>query len=259
MAVGHTIRNPGRVQILRSTCISLQVVQPRLPAAHEERPQAASRRRAVTLLSGLSAAACALGALFSSHPAQAEISPQTQEPASGDRSAESASQRTRFGATAGIGFPRPLSLEALVKVGGLLGVGVEYGLLPSVTIDSVDTHLWSVAGDARVFPFRNAFYVGLRAGRQHVEAATTVTIASVAMADEVLALDSWFLNPRIGVLWTGTSGLTVGMEIGVQIPFSSGVTSSLPLALVPDAERTVNTLGKTVLPTIDLLQIGMLF
>ena len=200
-----------------------------------------------------------LGPLCSSPPARAETSPQTQETASSDHGTENASHRTRFGATAGIGFPRPLSLEAMVKVGGLLGVGVEYGLLPSVTIDNVDTHLWSVAGDARVFPFRNAFYVGLRAGRQHVEAATTVTIASVVTADEVLALDSWFLNPRIGVLWTGSTGLTVGMEVGVQIPLSPGVTSSLPLALVPEAERTVNTLGKTVLPTIDLLQIGVLF
>jgi hypothetical protein len=237
----------------------MRVMEAGTRAAYGERPRVRPRGRPFTLFSGLSAATCALALSSSSHPARAEASPQTQEAASSDLDTESASHRTRFGATAGIGFPRPLSLEAMVKVGGFLGVGVEYGLLPSVTIDNVDTHLWSVAADARVFPFRNAFYLGLRAGRQHVEAATTVTIGSVATADEVLALDSWFLNPRIGVLWTASIGLTVGMEVGVQIPLSPGVSSSLPLALVPEAERTVNTLGKTVLPTIELLQIGMLF
>jgi hypothetical protein len=147
----------------------------------------------------------------------------------------------------------------MVKIDDFLSVGAEYGVLPSITVDGVQTNLWSFAGDARVFPFRNAFFIGLRAGRQHVGASTTVNVESVGSLPETLALDSWFLNPRIGLLWTGSSGLTVGAELGIQIPIASGVTSSLPLALAPDAERTASTLGKTVLPTINLLQIGMLF
>jgi hypothetical protein len=172
---------------------------------------------------------------------------------------ETSVHRPRFGALGGLGFPHPLSIEAMVKLNDYVAVGVEYGVLPTITVDDVDTHLWSLAADSRIFPFRNAFYIGLRAGRQHVGAATTVAVDPVGSLPETLALDSWFLNPRVGVLWTSTSGLTVGTEIGVQIPTSSSVTSSLPLAYAPEAERTVDTLGKTVLPTIQLLQVGFLF
>jgi hypothetical protein len=169
--------------------------------------------------------------------------------------------RPRFGAVAGLGFPRPLSIEALIKLDDYVAVGGEYGVLPSITVDGVETTLSSFAADGRIFPFRNAFYVGLRAGRQHVGAETGVSVESLGALNETLALDSWFLNPRIGVLWTAASGLTVGAEIGIQIPLSSDITSSLPLAYAPEAEaeRAVNTFGKSVLPTINLLQLDFLF
>jgi hypothetical protein len=168
-------------------------------------------------------------------------------------------RRPRMGAIAGLGFPHPLSIEAMVKLDDYVAVGGEYGVLPTITIDQIQTHLWSLSADGRVFPFRNTFYVGLRVGRQHVGASGTVNVDTVGALNEQLALDSWFLNPRIGALWTAPSGLTIGAEIGIQIPVSPSVTSSLPLAYAPEAERRIDTLGKTVLPTIDLLQIGVLF
>jgi hypothetical protein len=192
--------------------------------------------------------------------AQADPPGQPAAPPERDRPSndEAAAHRPRVGAIAGVGFPHPLSIEAMVKIDDYVSLGGEYGVLPTVTVDGVDTHLWSLAGDARVFPFRNAFYLGLRAGRQHVGASGTVTVDSVGLPEQ-LALDSWYLNPRVGVLWTGASGLTVGAELGVQIPISPTVTSSLPLAYAPEAQRTIDTLGRTVLPTVQLLQIGMMF
>jgi hypothetical protein len=221
----------------------------------------ARREQSWRAVAWLGASACLLGSLVVAAPALADDpAPPREAPASNDRQDDRApSRRPRFGAIGGLGFPRPLSIEGLVKIDDLVSVGAEYGVLPSVTLDNVETNLWSFAADARVFPFRNAFFVGLRAGRQHVGASTTVNVDSVGSLPETLALDSWFLNPRVGLLWTGASGLTVGAEIGIQIPVSSGVSSSLPLALAPEAGRTANTLGKTVLPTINLLQIGVLF
>jgi hypothetical protein len=165
----------------------------------------------------------------------------------------------RVGAIGGVGFPTPLAIEAMMKWGDVVAVGAEYGVLPTLTIDNVQTSLWSLAGDVRVFPFRGGFFVGLRAGHQHVGADTTVTVASYGSASEALSLDSWFVNPRIGFLWTSHSGFTLGMDAGVQIPLSSDTTSSLPLALLPGAQRTANALGSSLLPTVDLLRIGMLF
>jgi len=176
------------------------------------------------------------------------------------------------GVLGGVGFPHPLSVEAMAQLYGVMTVGLEYGALPPITIDSVRASLWSVAGDFRVSPFRgsmSAFFIGARLGRQHVGAETVVNVPMLGSASEVLGLDSWFVNPRVGFLWTwpGTQGrqadlvqpaLAIGIEAGVQIPLGPTVSSTLPLSLAPDANRTVTTLGKTVLPTIDLLRLGLM-
>ena len=116
---------------------------------------------------------------------------------------------------------------------------------------------WSLGGDARVFPFRGGFFIGLRAGHQHVGAAMTVIVGSIGSAYEELALDSLFINPRLGLLWISHSGLAFGVEAGVQIPMSTAVSSTLPLSLAPSVRSTADALGSTVLPTFDLLRIGI--
>jgi hypothetical protein len=170
---------------------------------------------------------------------------------------ESTPHPVRIGAIGGIGFPRPLAVEGMVLVGGTVALGVEYGALPPTTISGVRVSLWSLGGDARVFPFRGAFFIGLRAGHQHVGAAMTVVVGSIGSAYEELALDSWFINPRLGVLWISHSGLAFGVEAGVQIPMSTAVSSTLPLSLAPSVRSTADALGSTVLPTFDLLRIGI--
>jgi hypothetical protein len=167
--------------------------------------------------------------------------------------------KLRVGAIAGIGFPRPLAIEPMVVLSGWVAVGGEYGVMPQMTIDGVQASSWSLAGDVRVFPFRGNFFVGLKMGHQHIDAATTVTVAPYGSAPEQLALDSFYVNPRIGFLWTSNAGLTLGVEAGVQIPLSASIDSSLPLSLAPSSvQNTVQSLGGAVLPTVDLLRIGLL-
>jgi hypothetical protein len=187
-------------------------------------------------------------------PTEGEAAPEADHPPRGDDR-----RPVRVGALVGGGFPRPLAVEALVEVSDFIGLGAEYGVLPTITIDGVQTSLWSLAGDARVFPFRGPFFVGLRAGRQHVDADTTVTVTSYGSAAETLALESWFINPRVGLLWTTNVGFTIGVEAGVQIPFAASTTSSLPLSLVPGAQHTADALASSWLPTVDLLRVGFLF
>jgi hypothetical protein len=146
----------------------------------------------------------------------------------------------------------------MIKTADLFAFGAEYGVLPAVSIDGVQTSMWSLAGDARWYPFRGAFFIGVRGGRQHVEADTTITVAPYGSAAESLALDSWFINPRLGFLWTSREGFTIGIEAGVQIPLAANTTTSLPLAFVPGAQHTADTLGNSWLPTVDLLRLGFL-
>ncbi len=212
-------------------------------------PSATARAQAIAAVSAPQADAQASG------PANATSDPR---PSRDEVSDDSAPHKLRVGAIAGIGFPRPLAIEPMVVLSGLVAIGGEYGVLPSTTVDGVQASLWSLAGDVRVFPFRGAFFVGLRAGHQHIEAATTVTVAPYGSAPEVLSFDSFFVNPRIGFLWTSNAGLTFGVEAGVQIPLTASTDSTLPISLVPSAQNTAQALGGAVLPTVDVLRIGLL-
>src|SRR6516225_4081469 len=77
----------------------------------------------------------------------------------------------RIGAIAGVGFPHPLAIEGLVKIEDVVAFGIEYAVLPKTTIGGVQTSLWSLSGDLRVFPFKGAFFVGARVGRQRIDAS----------------------------------------------------------------------------------------
>ncbi|HEY8075805.1 MAG TPA: hypothetical protein VIF62_16880, partial [Labilithrix sp.] len=50
---------------------------------------------------------------------------------------------------AGVGFPRPLAIEPILKVEGVLAVGVELGALPKTSLGGVDTSLWALSADPR--------------------------------------------------------------------------------------------------------------
>jgi len=170
------------------------------------------------------------------------------------------------GALAGVGFPRPLTIEGVVGIERAIAVGAEYGVMPSSTIGGVDMALRSIAGDARIFPFRGPFFLGLRGGHQRFGASMTASLGTLGSVTETLTVDTWFINPRIGALWMWDSWLAVGIEAGLQIPLSSSVASSLPPNLPNDARitnatttltRVTDALGTTVLPTVDLLRIGL--
>ncbi len=81
----------------------------------------------------------------------------------------------RIGALAGVGFPRPITIEGMVGIGRAIAVGAEYGFMPDSTIGGVDMTLSSISGDARFFPFRGPFFLGLRGGHQRFGAGTTAS------------------------------------------------------------------------------------
>jgi hypothetical protein len=155
---------------------------------------------------------------------------ETTDATSGDARAsadhatrEPTTRPVRIGAIGGVGFPRPLAVEGMAMMGGVVAL---------------------------------AFFIGLRAGYQHLDASTLVVVRSISLT-ETLALDSWVINPRLGFLWILQNGLAWGVEAGVQFPVEMAISSTLPLSRVPSARSTVDTLGNSVIPTVDLLRIGL--
>ena len=170
-------------------------------------------------------------------------------------------EQVQIGAIGGVGFPRPLSIEGLMKIERTVALGLEYSVLPTTNIGGVDFKASAVAGDLRVFPFAGPFFFGTRLGRQHFEASTSLTIASYGTVHGDTTTDTWFVNPRLGFLHTWSSGFTLGLEGGLQIPLSHTTANKVPDGVtVPTSITRVSDLfGASVLPTVSLLQAGMMF
>jgi hypothetical protein len=196
------------------------------------------------------AATCVLVAVTSSSIARAQATPKEGEKS---RPAEA----PRVGVLGGIGFPHPLAVEGVFVIDHLVLLGAEYSALPATTFSGVQTSLWAVAADARVFPFRNAFFVGARAGQQHLDESATVTVSNVGSFSGSISTDTTFINPRIGFFWNW-GALALGIDAGVQFPLSKSTASNVPAGIsVPPAVNVMPQLSQQVLPTIDLLRIGL--
>ena len=202
------------------------------------------------------AAACALVTLVVASAAHADTTPPA--PAAHEKGADHGTGPVGFGVLGGVGFPRPLAVEGVVTVDRLVLFGVEYSALPSTTISGVQTSLWALAGDARIFPFRNGFFVGLRAGKQHLGELASVSVGGVGSFSASQSADTIFVNPRMGFLWTWHA-LALGIDAGVQVPVSSSSSSTLPPGVSPPSGVVdlTHTLGQGVLPTVDLLRVGV--
>jgi hypothetical protein len=159
------------------------------------------------------------------------------------------------------GFPQPLAIEAIMKFGGVVAAGVEYGAMPTVDVGGVDTGLWSLAGDLRVLPLGGPFFIGIRAGRQHFGATATLSVQGLGNITESAGLDQWFVNPRLGFLWTTREGFAIGFNAGIEVPLSSTFSSTVPIPAGTQVASVTNEVLQVLggpLPTIDLLQIGLL-
>lgn len=204
-------------------------------------------------------------ALASAQAAAATGATSTKAPNSqgGAEGADHASSRTdhvRIGALGSAGFPRPLAIEGLIELERTFAFGVEYGVLPTITVGGVSAEMSSLAADARIFPFRGPFFIGLRAGHQHFDANASAVVDGFGTVSESLEVDTTFLNPRLGFLWTWEPGFSVGINAGVQFPISSTVSSTLPpdLSARLGVLQSVQSVANTTLPTFDLLQVGLL-
>jgi hypothetical protein len=202
-------------------------------------------------------ATCVLVAVTAnSSTAGAQSAPKKEKEAEKRRSGDA----LRVGVLGGVGFPRPLAVEGVVMLDRLVLLGGEYSALPATNFMGVQTSLWAIAADARLFPFRSAFFVGVRAGQQHLDESATVTVTNVGTFSGSISADTTFINPRLGFLWNW-SVLSVGVDAGVQFPLSASTASNLPPGVsAPQAVVALTqTLSQQTLPTIDLLRIGLVF
>jgi len=165
-----------------------------------------------------------------------------------------------LGLLGGLAFPRPLDVEGVIKIGHSAMFGAEFSMLPRTTISGVEPTFWALALDARYFPFKGGFFLGVSGGRQSVSATGTASLGTLGTISESASAETWFVNPRIGYLKTWSSGVTLGFDVGAQIPLAATFATTLPSSLSQTQEvmSIAHLVGKSVLPTVDLLRVGFL-
>lgn len=167
----------------------------------------------------------------------------------------------RFGVIASIvGLPQPVGIGAFARFHDLVGVGANLGFLPG----PVGSALLSAAGlngelsangveaEARLFPFRGAFFIGGAVGRMSLSASGTSKGAPVAVAVTTL-----YAAPRLGWLGTFSSGFTLGLDLGLQIPLSPDIRVSTSSPQASQLEAVARALAALPLPTASV-KVGFL-
>lgn len=218
-------------------------------------------RSLATLVAGCAAFAPSL-ALAAPSPS-IEPPEQTHAPARAEHASDVPGDglTPKLAILAGVGFPRPLAIEAGVALGRSWLVGAEYSALPETTVGAVSASLWAAAADLRVFPLRGPFFIGLRAGYQELSASATLGSGSLPSITESMRVSSVWINPRVGFLWT-LHPFAIGVDAGLQVPLTSSVARSSTLAdlgvdLDTGLTRAGSLLGSSLLPTLDLLRVGL--
>lgn len=177
-----------------------------------------------------------------------------------------------------ISLPRPIEVEALVKVRRTLALGIQYSVLPTLSLpdDAASLQLDAAQGTFRWFPFSGAFYVGSGFGYQRLRASIGQTIDGGGLR-VVADMSTFFISPQLGWLWITHSGFSIGISLGVQVPFPrdpsvdvtyngqplpSGSPSSVTSAADNDkkqVEDVARVIMRYPIPNIDLLKIGFAF
>lgn len=173
-----------------------------------------------------------------------------------------------------ISLVRPLNVEVLAKT-RLFGAGLEYSTFPGFISDPLLDLAGAKKGsttatlddfsalnaDLRVYPFSGSFFLGAALGRQHLKA--TVTDTSTGSPQTATAdVTTWFVTPRLGWLWLMDSGVSLGLDLGVQLKLSADKNVVVPASAPPDLKTNVNNLVDLAagipLPSVNF-RIGYLF
>ncbi len=178
-----------------------------------------------------------------------------------------------------LSVPRPVQVEALVRVRRSVAVGVQYSMLPTLSLpgNAARLELDATQLTFRWFPFHGAFYLGSGFGYQRLRASIGQTIDGGDL--RVLAdMSTLFLSPQLGWLWLTRSGFAIGINLGVQVPLPRDPNVSVtyngqplptqggPAGVATSASDDKNKVGDVAriimrypIPNIDLLKIGFAF
>ena len=158
-----------------------------------------------------------------------------------------------------VALPPGIGLEAKL-LGNSLGLSLDLGLVPSVTISNASDSWIDLNLGARYYPWRARFYVGAAVGGRSFSATATDTAKNLQAKATVT---SFYLAPEIGWKFVWDGGFFLGIDLGYQIIISANTTLDIPSGVDPAKSKNVtdaaDKIGKIGLPVLTLLQLGYFF
>jgi hypothetical protein len=142
-----------------------------------------------------------------------------------------------------------------VKVLRYFGASFDYGFFPKLNISGVDVSysMWNVA--ARVYPWGDAFFVGVVYGQYGVEGSATV-----AQGTGAVRASSNFIGPQIGARWIQPSGFFFGIDLAWAFPLGyTSAASPDPSGTTVSVKETMDRYLKAGIPLAGLVSVGWFF
>lgn len=175
----------------------------------------------------------------------------------------------RAGPTVGVGAPDGVRLGMFAKWRGLLGGGVAVSLLPETSIPGVDAKVVRASGEAfaRVHPFRGALFLGVAGGYAQTKGTAGETKMAFHQRQRIEThayASAIYVAPQVGLQWMHSSGLTIGFDVGVEIPVATnGPTfdaARYGLVVPVDGKGSLADASRSMtaspIPVIHLLELG---
>lgn len=165
-----------------------------------------------------------------------------------------------------LGAPWPLQLAGETNFSGMR-VGLNYGLLPSMSFDSgINAESKNLSLYAHYHPYKTNFYSGLGLGRYEITGSKKMTISGygITFTGEAVGL---YLYPHAGWRWKYKSGWFFGIEFGLIATLQSDVTTTAPAPYVvtqndfynqqkQEVEDMIKIYTKQIIPQLTLIQVG---
>jgi hypothetical protein len=188
----------------------------------------------------------------------------------------------RIGVLVGSGLPSIVSFGGMIKLTRYFGAGVNVGLIPSIKLSLYgDAQLSYQEYDlyARIFPLGGMLFLGAGVGYATMKGSfkssydvsalqsLAPTLPNPLSVESQGSVRTLVLTPTIGLLHTFSSGFTLGVDLGAQIPiapsathYSTNLPPSLPAAIETQyvqpndkkVQDTIDKVGRTILPTVNV-------
>ncbi len=181
----------------------------------------------------------------------------------------SSSGQAGLRATGAVGFLAPLRLGVEMSLGDQWDGVLEAGYGPYPKIGTLDLSSSAIESRAHFYPGWGPLYFGGGLGYQIFHIGTSIDLAQLlpmpGHSNASFTFQIFYLSLGLGGRWNLSEPLTIGFDLGCQIPLLSTGSLAVPnrtiesQQLADSASKALGYLSNLLLPRVNLIKIGYEF